>query len=117
MVSNREISSVHLEGELWTARSWVGNRSAENVFLLEVEEVLLAHDEIVGVMVFGVADDEFGQRLAVQVVRRPGGSIDDDEIRSLVGTRLARCTVPRDVTFVGGLPRNATGKLLRRPSR
>ena len=79
--------------------------------------VNIRHDEIVDVMVFGATDDEFGQRLVAQVVRRRGGSIDDDEIRSLVGTRLARCTVHRDVTFVGGLPRNATGKLLRRPSR
>ena len=85
----------------------------ENVFPHEVEEVLLAHDDVVDVMVVGVADDEFGQRLAAQVVRRPGGSIDEDGIRSLVATRLARHKVPRDVSFVDELPRNATGKLLR----
>ena len=85
----------------------------ENVFPLEVEEVLLAHDDVVDVMVVGVADDEFGQRLAARVVRRPGGSIDEDGIRSLVATRLARHKVPRDVTFVDELPRNSTGKLLR----
>jgi fatty-acyl-CoA synthase len=85
----------------------------ENVFPLEVEEVLLAHDDVVDVMVVGVADDEFGQRLAAFVVRGPGGSIDADGIRSLVATRLARHKVPRDVTFVDELPRNATGKLLR----
>jgi len=48
-------------------------------------------------------------------VRRPGRSIDEEEVRSLVATRLARHKVPRDVTFVDELPRNATGKLLRRP--
>ena len=85
----------------------------ENVFPHEVEEVLLAHDDVVDAMVVGVADDEFGQRLAAQVVRRPGGSIDEDGIRSLVATRLARHKVPRDVSFVDELPRNATGKLLR----
>ena len=85
----------------------------ENVFPHEVEEVLLAHDDIVDARVVGVADDEFGQRLAAQVVRRPGGSIDEDGIRSLVATRLARHKVPRDVSFVDELPRNATGKLLR----
>ncbi len=85
----------------------------ENVFPLEVEEVLLAHDDVVDVMVVGVADDEFGQRLAARVVRQPGGSIDEDGVRSLVATRLARHKVPRDVTFVEELPRNATGKLLR----
>jgi fatty-acyl-CoA synthase len=85
----------------------------ENVFPLEVEEVLLSHDDVVDAMVVGVADDEFGQRLAVFVVRAPGASIDEDGIRSLVATRLARHKVPRDVTFVDELPRNATGKLLR----
>ena len=85
----------------------------ENVFPLEVEEVLLAHDDVVDAMVVGVADDEFGQRLAAFVVRRSGGSIDADGLRSLVATRLARHKVPRDVSFVDELPRNTTGKLLR----
>jgi fatty-acyl-CoA synthase len=48
------------------------------------------------------------------VVRRPGGSIDADGVRSLVASQLARHKVPRDVTFVDELPRNTTGKLLRR---
>ena len=85
----------------------------ENVFPLEVEEVLLSHDDVVDVMVVGVSDDEFAQRLAAVVVRRPGGSIDADGVRSLVASRLARHKVPRDVTFVDELPRNTTGKLLR----
>jgi fatty-acyl-CoA synthase len=85
----------------------------ENVFPLEVEEVLLSHDDIVDVMVVGVPDDEFGQRLAASVVRRPGASIDADGVRSFVASRLARHKVPRDVTFVDELPRNTTGKLLR----
>jgi fatty-acyl-CoA synthase len=85
----------------------------ENVFPLEVEEVLLSHDDIVDVMVAGVADDEFGQRLAASVVRRPGASIDADGVRAFVASRLARHKVPRDVTFVDEVPRNTTGKLLR----
>jgi fatty-acyl-CoA synthase len=86
----------------------------ENVFPLEVEEVLLAHDDVTDAMVVGVDDVEFGQRLAAFVVRRPGGSIDADGVRSLVASQLARHKVPRDVTFVDELPRNTTGKLLRR---
>jgi fatty-acyl-CoA synthase len=85
----------------------------ENVFPLEVEEVLLSHDDVVDVLVTGVPDDEFGQRLAVFVVRRRGASVDADGIRSFVADRLARHKVPRDVTFVAELPRNTTGKLLR----
>ena len=85
----------------------------ENVFPLEVEEVLLSHDDVVDVMVVGVPDEEFGQRLAAFVVRGSGGSIDADGVRSFVASRLARHKVPRDVTFVAELPRNTTGKLLR----
>ena len=85
----------------------------ENVFPLEVEEILLSHPDVVDVMVVGVADDEFGQRLAAVVVCGPAGSVDADGIRSFVAARLARHKVPRDVNFVDELPRNATGKLLR----
>jgi fatty-acyl-CoA synthase len=85
----------------------------ENVFPLEVEEVLLSHDDVVDAVVVGVSDDEFGQRLAAVVVRRSGGTIDADGIRSFVSARLARHKVPRDVEFVDELSRNTTGKLLR----
>ncbi len=86
----------------------------ENVFPLEVEEILLSHEDIVDAVVVGVSDDEFGQRLAAFLVRRSGGSVDADGIRLFVSGRLARHKVPRDVTFVAELPRNITGKLLRR---
>ena len=82
----------------------------ENVFPLEIEEVLLAHDDVVDAVVMGVPDAEFGQRLAAFVVVQPGGSIDADEVRALVASRLARHKVPRDVTFVDELARNTTGK-------
>ena len=83
----------------------------ENVFPLEIEEVLLSHDGIVDAVVVGVPDDEFGQRLAAFIVR--SGELDETDVRSFVAARLARHKVPRDVTFVDELPRNTTGKLLR----
>jgi fatty-acyl-CoA synthase len=83
----------------------------ENVFPLEIEEVLLSHDGIVDAVVVGVPDDEFGQRLAAFIVR--SGDLDEADVRSFVAARLARHKVPRDVTFVDELPRNTTGKLLR----
>lgn len=85
----------------------------ENVFPLEIEELLLAHDDIDDVVVVGVPDDDFGQRLAAAVVRRPGSELDADGVRSLVRGRLARHKVPRDVRFVDEVPRNTTGKLVR----
>ena len=85
----------------------------ENVFPQEIEDLLYSHPDVLDVAVFGVDDPEFGQRLAAQVVRRPGGSIDAAAVRSLVASELARHKVPRDVVFVEDPPPNTTGKLLR----
>ncbi|MDX2378559.1 MAG: AMP-binding protein [Acidimicrobiia bacterium] len=85
----------------------------ENVFPREVEDLLLACDEIADAAVYGVADDDFGQRLAATVVLRPGAVADADAIRAVIAGDLARHKVPRDIAFVDELPRNATGKLLR----
>ncbi len=86
----------------------------ENVFPLEIEAVLLDADGIDDAVVVGVPDPEFGQRLAAVVVRRPGSTLDEAAIKQLVADRLARHKVPRDITFVDEIPRNETGKLLRR---
>lgn len=85
----------------------------ENVFPLEIEEVLLSHQDVLDAVVAGVTDEEFGQRLAARVVRRAGSSVDAATLRRYVGDRLARHKVPRDVIFVDELARNTTGKLLR----
>jgi fatty-acyl-CoA synthase len=85
----------------------------ENVFPQEIEELLLTVDDIADAAVFGVADPDFGQRLAAMVVLRPGSAIDADSIRALIAGDLARHKVPRDITFVDELPRTPTGKLIR----
>ncbi len=86
----------------------------ENVFPGEVEDLLAHHPAIAEAAVAGVADAEFGQRLAAYVVVRAGATLDADAVRAHVRANLARYKVPRDVVFVGELPRNATGKVLRR---
>jgi fatty-acyl-CoA synthase len=86
----------------------------ENVFPGEVEDVILAHADVLDAAVVGVPDPDFGQRLAAFVVARSGSDLDAEAVRALVAGRLARHKVPRDVTFVDGLPRTTTGKLLRR---
>jgi fatty-acyl-CoA synthase len=66
------------------------------------------------VAALGVEDRNFGQRLAVFVVCVPGATLDENEVREYVEANLARYKVPRDVTFLSNLPRNPTGKILKR---
>jgi acyl-CoA synthetase (AMP-forming)/AMP-acid ligase II len=86
----------------------------ENVFPREVEDLLASHDAVCEVAVIGVADDEFGQRLRAYVVAQPGHDPSPDDLRDHVKANLARYKVPRDVVFIAELPRNSTGKVLKR---
>jgi acyl-CoA synthetase (AMP-forming)/AMP-acid ligase II len=75
---------------------------------------LLALPEVKDVAVVGVPDEEFGHRLAAYLVLRRGARLDANGVRQYIHRRLARFDVPRDVHFVPDLPRNATGKVLKR---
>jgi fatty-acyl-CoA synthase len=86
----------------------------ENVFPLEVENLLADHPGIVEAAVVGVDDAEFGKRLAAFVVSRTASGVDADELKSYVRSHLARHKIPRDVVFIDALPRNETGKVLRK---
>jgi acyl-CoA synthetase (AMP-forming)/AMP-acid ligase II len=86
----------------------------ENVFPREVEDLLAGHDAIREVAVIGVEDEDFGQRLKAFVVVDEGADLDEDEVKVFVKANLARYKVPRDVEFLDSLPRNATGKILKR---
>jgi acyl-CoA synthetase (AMP-forming)/AMP-acid ligase II len=86
----------------------------ENVFPAEVEDLLAAHDAILEVAVFGVDDEQFGQRLKAVIVLRDGTELSVDEIKKHVKTNLAAYKVPRDIDFMDELPRTSTGKVLKR---
>jgi acyl-CoA synthetase (AMP-forming)/AMP-acid ligase II len=89
----------------------------ENVFPGEVEDLLAGHESIADAAVFGVADDDFGQRLKAVIVLREGHELGADEIKRFVKSNLAGYKVPRDVDFVAELPRTSTGKVLKRELR
>ena len=89
----------------------------ENVFPREVEDLLADRKDIEEVAVVGVQDEEFGQRLKAFVVPRNGNQLTAEDIQEYVKHNLARYKVPRDVVFVDELPRNATGKILKRELR
>ncbi|MFD0363595.1 acyl-CoA synthetase [Nocardia sp. GCM10030253] len=87
----------------------------ENVFPLEVENLIAGREDIFEAAVVGVDDREFGKRLRAFVVPGPESKRDAQEIKEFVRANLARYKVPREVIFLDELPRNATGKLLRKP--
>jgi fatty-acyl-CoA synthase len=86
----------------------------ENVFPKEVEDCIASHDGVAEVAAIGVTDDQFGQRLRAFVVRADGADLTEDDVKEHVKANLARYKVPRDVVFLDELPRNATGKVLKR---
>jgi fatty-acyl-CoA synthase len=84
----------------------------ENVFPKEVEDCLVGHEAVAEVAAVGVADDDYGQRLRAFVARR--AEVTEEELKEHVRANLARYKVPREIVFVDELPRNATGKVLKR---
>jgi acyl-CoA synthetase (AMP-forming)/AMP-acid ligase II len=86
----------------------------ENVFPREVEDLLAKHPQVEEAAVIGVEDEQFGQRLKAYVVAREDAELTAEAVQEYVKQNLARYKVPRDVMFVQELPRNATGKVLKR---
>ena len=86
----------------------------ENVFPAEVEDLISGHPEVVEATALGVEDKEWGHRLRAFVVKAEGASVDEDAIKAYVKDNLARYKVPREVIFLDELPRNPTGKILKR---
>jgi fatty-acyl-CoA synthase len=86
----------------------------ENVFPAEVEELLGSHKDIQEAAALGVDDEKFGQRLKAFVVLRDGASLSEDDVKEYVKDNLANYKVPREVVFLDELPRNPTGKVLKR---
>ena len=89
----------------------------ENVFPAEVEDLISGHPEVVEATALGVEDKEWGHRLRAFVVKTEGASVDEDAIKTYVKDNLARYKVPREVIFLDELPRNPTGKILKRELR
>ncbi|HET9718967.1 MAG TPA: AMP-binding protein [Solirubrobacteraceae bacterium] len=86
----------------------------ENVFPKEVEDVLNAHPAVAEAAAIGVDDERFGQRLRAFVVLGEGQEASAEELQGHVRDNLARYKAPREVFFVRALPRNSTGKILKR---
>lgn len=86
----------------------------ENVFPRPLEELLLTLPGVLDVAVVGVPDREFGQRFAAYIAVQQGTRLSAHAVRNYVHEHLPRFAVPRDVIFLNNLPRNATGKVVKR---
>jgi acyl-CoA synthetase (AMP-forming)/AMP-acid ligase II len=86
----------------------------ENVFPKEVEDCLVSHEAVAEAAAVGVDDDDYGKRLRAFVALREGQQATEDELKDHVKANLARYKVPREIVVLDELPRNATGKVLKR---
>lgn len=89
----------------------------ENIYPAEVENALFAHDAVADVAVVSVPDDRWGEAVKAVVVLKPGHRTDEAELIGFARDRIAAFKVPKTVDFVSDLPRNASGKVLRRELR
>jgi len=79
--------------------------------------LISGHPDVIEATALGVEDKEWGARLRAFVVKKEGSSVDEDAIKVYVKEHLARYKVPREVVFLDELPRNPTGKILKRELR
>jgi acyl-CoA synthetase (AMP-forming)/AMP-acid ligase II len=85
-----------------------------NIYPAEIEDALHRHPKIHDAAVFGVPDEEWGERVHAAVELRPGEVLTEDEVRRFCREHLADYKVPREVTFRESLPRDGAGKLVKR---
>lgn len=90
---------------------------AENIYPAEVESAIYGHPAVSEVAVIGVPDEKWGEAVKAVVVPKPGMMIDPQEIIAFARTRIAGFKVPKSVEVVEAIPRNASGKILRRELR
>ena len=89
----------------------------ENVFPAEVEDLISGHPDVIEATALGVDDPDWGARLRAFVVLKDEAELTEDAVKNYVREHLARYKVPREVVFLAELPRNPTGKILKRELR
>jgi fatty-acyl-CoA synthase len=89
----------------------------ENIYPAEVESAICDHPDVAEVAVVGVPDDTWGEAVKAVVVMKPGKTATDADIIGFTSQRIAAFKTPKSIDFIKALPRNASGKILRRHLR
>ena len=89
----------------------------ENIYPAEVENAIFGHPAVAEVAVIGVPDDKWGEAVKAVIVPVPGAPRDDASVIAWAAQRVARYKLPKSITWTESLPRNHTGKVLRRELR
>jgi acyl-CoA synthetase (AMP-forming)/AMP-acid ligase II len=90
---------------------------AENVYPNEVENAIFGHPAVMEVAVIGVPDEKWGEAVKAVVVLKPGAEATEEDVIAYARERIGGFKLPKSVDFIPALPRNATGKVLRRSLR
>jgi acyl-CoA synthetase (AMP-forming)/AMP-acid ligase II len=90
------------------------NRGGENVYPVEVENIIYLHPKVLEVAVYSVQDKVMGEKVAAAVVAVPGTTPTAEEIKTFCGDKLARYKIPEYVIFTASLPKNAGGKVIKK---
>jgi len=89
----------------------------ENIYPAEIENVLIGMDGVRDCAVFGVPDDEFGERLFACIEQEANAALSPAAVQEFLRGRLANFKVPKDIQFLDAMPREATGKIFKRKLR
>ncbi len=93
------------------------NRGGENIYPREIEIALEAHPDIREVAVVGTPDEALGERVKAFIIPVEGKTLTDTDIRDFLADRLARYKIPEVIEFIEQLPRNPTGKVMKKELR
>ncbi|HTK79103.1 MAG TPA: long-chain-fatty-acid--CoA ligase [Rhizomicrobium sp.] len=89
----------------------------ENIYPAEVENAIFGHPAVADVAVIGVPDDKWGEAVKAIVVKKPGATVAPADVIAYARERIAGYKLPKSVDFIEALPRNPSGKILRRELR
>ena len=89
----------------------------ENVYPAEVESAIYGHPDVLEVAVIGIPDAKWGEAVKAVCVPKPGATVDPDHVIAWAKERIAGFKVPRSIDVIAALPRNASGKILRKDLR